>query len=62
MKTTGKIIFTALIILIALSCKKGDHLPKPSQSGANMMAAKINGKIWQKKGCFSCIGGEWIKC
>ncbi len=57
MKTIGKVIFAALIILIAFSCKKGDQLPKPTQTGADMMAAKINGKVWQKKACFSCIGG-----
>ena len=56
MKTIGKVIFAALIILIAFSCKKGDLLPKPTQTGANMMAAKVNGKVWQHRGCIGCMG------
>lgn len=46
-----------LFILFAASCKKEGELPEASQSGANIMAAKINGKKWEKKACWSCIGG-----
>ena len=45
-----------LMMLLVVSCRK-DDLPKATQSGANTIAAKINGKAWQKKACTSCIGG-----
>lgn len=59
MKTYLKIFLTIplLFILLAASCKKEDELPEASQSGADIMAAKINGKKWEKKACWSCIGG-----
>ncbi|WP_017256996.1 DUF6252 family protein [Pedobacter arcticus] len=56
MKTLKKIILASIILLLATSCKK-DDLPKATQTGSNNMAAKINGKVWQRKGCFGCIGG-----
>ncbi|RYE20165.1 MAG: hypothetical protein EOP45_11510 [Sphingobacteriaceae bacterium] len=58
MKNRIKILLVLpfLFVLLAVSCKK-DDLPKATQSGANTIAAKINGKAWQKKACTSCIGG-----
>jgi len=58
MKNKVKILFVLplLSILLAASCKK-DDLPKATQTGANMMAAKVDGKAWQTKACTSCIGG-----
>ncbi len=50
------LIIPFLSMLLAASCKK-DDLPKATQSGANTMAAKVDGKVWQKKACTSCIGG-----
>jgi len=49
-------VLSLLSILLAASCKK-DDLPKATQTGANTMAAKVNGKVWQTKACTSCIGG-----
>ncbi|MFC5285338.1 DUF6252 family protein [Pedobacter alpinus] len=56
MKTLKKIILASIILLFTISCKK-DDLPKATQTGSNNIAAKINGKVWQRKGCFGCIGG-----
>ena len=58
MKNRIKILLVLpfLSVLLALSCKK-DGLPKATQSGENTMAAKVNGKPWQKKACVSCTGG-----
>ena len=55
MKTLKKISFTLLVLLFTISCKK-DDLPKATQEGKNMMAAKIDGKTWIKTACWSCIG------
>jgi hypothetical protein len=46
-----------LFVALTASCEKEDPLPKASQSGANIMAAKINGKRWVQTPCWSCIGG-----
>ncbi|MFC5285337.1 hypothetical protein [Pedobacter alpinus] len=56
MKTLKKIILASIILLLTISCKKDDLL-KATQSGSNNMVAKINGKVWQRKGCFGCLGG-----
>ena len=58
MKSKFKILLLMpfLSMLLAASCKK-DDLPKATQTGANTMAAKVNGKVWQKKACVSCTGG-----
>ena len=45
MKTLKKISFTLLVLLFTISCKK-DDLPKATQEGKNVMAAKIDGKTW----------------
>lgn len=45
-----------LSVLLADSCKK-DDLPTATQTGANTMAAKVDGKVWQTKACVSCLGG-----
>jgi hypothetical protein len=42
-----KIRFLPLLLLLTLfqwGCK--DKLPEPSQSGANVVACKVNGKVW----------------
>jgi len=58
MKTILKLLLIPfLCFLLVASCKKEDDLPKPNQTGANIMAAKIDGQLWQKKACFSCIAG-----
>ncbi len=51
MKTFKKIILASIVLLLTISCKK-DDLPKATQEGNNTMAAKVNGKVWQRKGCF----------
>lgn len=56
MKVLKKIIIILIVLSFTISCKK-DDLPKATQSGSNNVAAKINGKVWQRKGCFGCIGG-----
>ncbi|WP_017256997.1 DUF6252 family protein [Pedobacter arcticus] len=55
METLTKIIYGA-VILLTVSCKK-DDLPKATQEGKNIMAAKVNGKTWVKTACWSCIEG-----
>lgn len=55
MKTLKKIILASIILLLTISCKK-DDLPKATQEGKNIMAAKVNGKTWVKTACWSCIG------
>jgi len=49
MRNKVKFLFVLplLSILLAASCKK-DDVPKATQTGANTMAAKVNGKVWQK--------------
>ena len=48
------------ITLIGFGCKKADDgLPKASQSGENIMAAKIDGSNWVSHSCFSCIGAGY---
>lgn len=56
MKTFSYILFVFLVLFSSFNCKK-DDLPKPTQTGANIMAAKVNGKTWEKKACWSCTGG-----
>ncbi|WP_017256998.1 DUF6252 family protein [Pedobacter arcticus] len=56
MKTFKKIILASIILLLTTSCKK-DDLPKATQEGKNIMAAMVNGKVWVKTACWSCIGG-----
>lgn len=41
---------------MTISCKK-DDLPAATQEGKNIMAAKVNGKVWKATACFSCTGG-----
>ena len=42
------------IFLLAISgCKKD----KVTQTGANTMSAKVNGKAWEQKPCSGCLGG-----
>lgn len=58
MKTLFRMVLLlpVAVLLLASSCKK-DDLPKPTQSGANKMFAKINGNKWENAACWSCIGG-----
>jgi len=56
MKPMWTFILVIIFMFIASSCKK-DPLPKASQVGAEIMAAKIDGKVWKKTACFSCIAG-----
>ncbi|WP_017256999.1 DUF6252 family protein [Pedobacter arcticus] len=56
MKTFKKIILASIILLLTASCKK-DDLPKATQEGKNIMAAKVNGKTWIQTACWSCING-----
>lgn len=56
MKTLKKIIFGVVMLLLTVSCKK-DDLPKATQEGKNIMAAKVSGKVWKAAACWSCIGG-----
>ena len=47
-------------VLLSASCKKDetdDGLPEATQTGAGMMAARVNGLVWVKKSCTACIGG-----
>jgi len=55
MKQIGRISLILTIIACLISCKKDST--KPTQKGANKMAANINGVRWEKKACFSCIAG-----
>ena len=41
-------------MFLSSTCKKEDS---PSQKGANIMTAKIDGRFWEKKSCFGCGGG-----
>ena len=56
MKTLKTLLLALFICSLSLACKK-DKMPKPTQTGANTMYAKINGQPWEKKACWSCIGG-----
>ena len=56
MKTLKKISYALIILLFTISCKK-DDLPKATQEGKNVMAAKIDGNVWINTACSSCIGG-----
>ena len=53
--------YTFLLLFISfLGCKKNDDgLPKATQTGANVIAAKIDGVIWKTKACFGCLGGGY---
>ena len=53
MKTLKTVLLALLICSLSLACKK-DKMPKPTQTGANTMYAKVNGKPWQPKGCIGC--------
>ena len=57
MKNLKAVLLALLILSLNLSCKKDSMPPKPTQTGANTMYAKVNGKPWQKKACWSCISG-----
>ncbi|RYY30344.1 MAG: hypothetical protein EOP41_00820 [Sphingobacteriaceae bacterium] len=50
------IVLPFLFLLLITSCEK-EGLPKATQTGANTMSCKVNGKVWQKKACVSCLGG-----
>ena len=53
MKTLKTVLLALLICSLSLACKK-DKMPKPTQTGANTIYAKVNGQPWQHKGCISC--------
>lgn len=53
MKTIKVLLLVLSICSLSLGCKK-DSMPKPTQTGANNMYAKVNGQPWKPKGC---IGG-----
>ena len=55
MKTFKKIMLASIVLLLTISCKK-DDLPKATQEGKNIMAAKVNGEIWKATACWSCLG------
>ena len=59
MRRMYRMLMLALLIL-SLSACEDDDLPDPSQSGANMMAAKINGKPWQKNSSWSVMHGDGL--
>lgn len=49
-------LFACFFWLFLIACEREEPLPKASQSGANIMAAKINGQKWEQSACWSCIG------
>jgi hypothetical protein len=59
---TSSLMFLISLTLIAPSCKKAANnnpgLPPATQKGSNTMGARINGVIWVKGACISCIGGQ----
>jgi len=58
MKTILKLLLIPILFfLFATSCKKEDDLPKATQTGAGVFAAKINGATWEAGACWSCFGG-----
>ncbi len=58
MKTLKKLLLALLLGSLSLACKKEkEKQNQPTQTGANTIYAKINGTPWQKKTCWSCIGG-----
>lgn len=54
MKYITSTCFIVLVFLIFSSCKKDTKL---SQSGANIVEAKINGVAWKAQSCWGCVGG-----
>lgn len=56
MKTLKILLLALLISSLGIACKK-EKKDQPTQTGSNTMHAKVNGIPWQKKACWSCIGG-----
>ncbi len=46
MPVKNLVLAVFLLVLLVLSCKKETPLPHPTQTGANTLGCKINGKVW----------------
>ena len=57
MKNLKAVLLALLICSLSLACKKVSMPPKPTQTGANTMYAKVNEQLWEKKACLTCVGG-----
>jgi len=58
-----RFLFVFLCTLLFSSCKKDetdDGLPKPTQTGEDMMAARVDGNIWIRKTCWCYMGNNGI--
>ncbi len=59
-----KRMYYFLMVLLTVSfmaCEEDDGLPEPTQTGAMIMAAKINGKLWETNGSWSAMGGSGLR-
>jgi hypothetical protein len=54
-KNTLTFLLTVTTLFFS-NCRK-DFSEQRSQTGANTISARVNGQVWKKKGCFSCISG-----
>ena len=61
MKNLKTVLLALLVCSLSMACKKVSMPPKPTQTGANTIYAKVNGKPWQKAACWSCIGGSGLR-
>ncbi|MCO4291439.1 DUF6252 family protein [Solitalea sp. MAHUQ-68] len=52
-----KSLITAGFLLVLSSCQKNDDEPQETQTGANTMSCKIDGKRWKATPCNVCING-----
>ena len=61
-KAVSSILVFVTVLLFLPCCKKiantNPTLPPAIQKGSNTMGARINGGIWVKQACISCIGGQ----
>ncbi|MFC6996037.1 DUF6252 family protein [Rufibacter roseus] len=50
-----------VILFFLTACEKEEELPEPTQTGAGIMAARINGKPWQHNSAGGTLGGGSIQ-
>ena len=50
-----KLLFVLASVAVLTSCKKEvDELPEPTQTGANIFGAKLNGEFWVPQKIWNC--------
>ncbi|AMM50716.1 hypothetical protein TH61_05345 [Rufibacter sp. DG15C] len=56
-----RLLLLTLLATSSLGCEEEEDLPKPTQTGAGIMAARIGGKLWERSSSSNSLIGSGLR-